>query len=400
VTTAASSIRRTALATWCGWVVVGCLALVPLLGWLGPMGFTVLMALMGLLGLPSLRISEDDRPAAVVLLLGLVWAAMSTAWSPYHPNKLGANTAFKLAIEVPIFWSAVGAARQADPRLQELALKVLAWGGAVFGLLLLVEFATDVRVYEALHVKFYSPIRHDIAEVKIAHSAFVLALLAPLAIAAAWRVRISPWIVAPAPLGAVLAAVRFKAEAPALAVVFAAVVALAVWRWPRGGPRALSIAAVVYWLGAPFVIWGMRAAGLYDRLQSRVELSWSMRMDYWRHAVDWTRDHPIRGWGLDASRLFGPGIVLHPHDNALQLWLELGAVGAVLAAAFWWIVLNRLRRDRPDPAVAAVAASAAVYLLFGALNFGAWQDWWLSLGALLAVAAALLLSDRSQTTST
>jgi O-antigen ligase len=364
------------------------------------MGFTVLMALMGLLGLPSLRISEEDRPAAVVLLVGLVWAAMSTAWSPFHPSRLGSNTAFKLAIEVPVFWSAVWAARTADPRLQQLALKVLAWGGAIFGLLLLVEFATDVRVYEALHVRFYAPIRHDIAEVKIAHSAFVLALVSPLAIAAAWRAGLNPWIVAPAPLGAVLAAVRFKAEAPALAVVFAAVIALAVWRWPRGGPRALSIAAAVYWLGAPFVIWGLRVGGFYDRLQSRVELSWSMRMDYWRHALDWTRDHPIRGWGLDASRVFGPGIVLHPHDNALQVWLELGAVGAVLAAAFWWIVLNRLRRDRPDPAAAAVAAAGAVYLLFGALNFGAWQDWWLSLGALLAVAAALLLPGPPRTTST
>jgi hypothetical protein len=75
-------------------------------------------------------------------------------------------------------------------------------------------------------------------------------------------------------------------------------------------------------------------------------------------------------------------------------------VGAVLAAAFWWIVLNRLQRDRRDPAAAAVAGSAAVYLLFGALNFGAWQEWWLGLGALIAVAAALLLPAGERTSST
>lgn len=400
MTATVASARPSLLAAGCGWVLVICLALVPLVGWLGPMGFTVLVAIVGLAAAPYLRISEEDRPTAVVLLVGLVWAGMSTAWSPFHATKLGANTAFKLALELPFYWSALCLARRIDPQRRELALKVLAWGGCVLGLLLLMEFATDAMVFETLHVRFYGPIRHDISQVKVAHSTFVLALIAPLAIAAAWRAGLNPWIAAPAVLGAVLPALRFKAEAPALAIVLAGIVALVVWRWPRGGPRAFAVATVVYWLSAPFVIWGVRAAGVYETIQSKVELSWSMRMDYWRHAMDWTRDHPIRGWGLDASRVFGPGIVLHPHDNALQFWLELGLVGVLLAAAFWWVVLNRLRRDGPDPAAAAVAGSAAVYLLFGALNFGAWQDWWLSLGALLAVAAALLLPGKQRTTST
>jgi O-antigen ligase len=400
VSATAVSVRPTAFSTWCAWVVVGGLALVPLMGWLWPMGFPGLVALIGLLGLPAVRVADKDRPAAVVLLLALIWAAMSTAWSPFHPTRPDNNTALKLALELPLFWAAFCTARRADPRLQDLARKVLAWGGAVFGLLLLVEFATDAKLYQALHVAFYEPIRHDLAEVNVAHSAFILALIAPLAAGAAWRARLSPWIAAPAAVAAIAAGLRFKAEAPALAVGLAALVALIVWAWPRGGPRALAVGAVVYWLTAPFVIQGARAAGLYEPIHARVEESWAMRMDYWRHAVDWTRDHPVRGWGLDASRVFGPGIVLHPHDNALQFWLELGAVGAVLAAAFWWIVLNRLQRDARDPAAAAVAAAAAVYLLFGALNFGAWQDWWLALGGLVAVAAALLLPARDVETST
>jgi O-antigen ligase len=88
--------------------------------------------------------------------------------------------------------------------------------------------------------------------------------------------------------------------------------------------------------------------------------------------------------------VFGPGIILHPHDGALQIWLELGAVGAVLAAAFWFLTLRRLTREARDLGAVAVAASCAVYLLFGALNFGVWQEWWLALGALVAVGAALL----------
>jgi hypothetical protein len=36
-----------------------------------------------------------------------------------------------------------------------------------------------------------------------------------------------------------------------------------------------------------------------------------------------------------------------------------------------------------------MAASSAVFLLFLAINFGVWQEYWLALGALVAVLAAL-----------
>ncbi|MDB5416781.1 MAG: hypothetical protein JWP50_200 [Phenylobacterium sp.] len=395
-----AALSRPGLSRWCGWVVIGGLALVPLIGWLSPMGFAALVALIGLLTLPAIRVDDEDRPAAVLLLVALIWAAISTTWSPFHPSKPGANVALKLALQLPLYWAAMCAARRTDPRLKTVALKVLAWGSALFGLLLLADFATDAMIYEKLHVAFYEPIRHDLSQVNIAHSTFVMMLLAPLAIATAVRTRATAWLGVPMVAGAVAAALRFKAEAPAVAAVIAALVALVVWRWPRGGPRALAVAAVVYWLGAPLVILGVRASGAYARIEHLVELSWSMRMGFWSHALDWIADHPIRGWGLDASRSFGPGIVLHPHDGALQIWLELGAPGALVAAAFWWLTLNRLSRPAPDLAATALAASASVYLLFGALNFGVWQEWWLALGALIAVVAALLQPQAASRPST
>jgi O-antigen ligase len=88
--------------------------------------------------------------------------------------------------------------------------------------------------------------------------------------------------------------------------------------------------------------------------------------------------------------MFGPGIVLHPHDDALQLWLELGLVGVLLAAGVWWSAVSRLARPVRDLGAATVVASAGVYLLFGALNFGVWQEWWLALAALIAVVAGLM----------
>jgi O-antigen ligase len=387
-------------AKWCGWVVVVALALAPIMGWLWYMGFPGLLVTMGLLSLPALRVDDRDRPVAILLLCGLVWAAMSTAWSPYHPTKPDNNTALKLAVELPFYWLAYCGARRADPRLKQLALKVLVWGSVLFGLILLVDFATDVGLYERLHVAFYEPIRHDLAQVQVAHATFVLALIWPLAFAAAARTGTPYWLLAPIPLGFTAAALRFGADAPVISLVLSGLVFAAVLRWPKRGPLALAGLAVVYALGAPLVIWLARATGHYGALEANVPLSWSERMGFWSHAVDWLKDHPLRGWGLEASRMFSPGIVLHPHDDALQVWLELGAVGAALFAGIWWRMLRGLARASADAGAAGVAAAASVYLLFGALNFDTWHEWWLALGALVAVCAALLAPPTASETST
>jgi O-antigen ligase len=153
-------------------------------------------------------------------------------------------------------------------------------------------------------------------------------------------------------------------------------------------------------LAMPGVIWLVRALADYRGIENAVQLSWAARMSYWSHAVDWILDRPVRGWGLDASRAMGPGIQLHPHNGALQVWLELGLVGAVAAAAFWGLSLVRLARPRSNLAMAGVAGSAATYILFAWLNYGAWQSWWLGLGALVATMAGLLDAGADKSKST
>lgn len=400
MTTVRAAARTDRLAAWCGWIVIAGLAATPLIAWLGPRGFAVFYGGLGLLTLPAVRVTNEDRPVAVVLLAALIWAGVSTLWSPFHPTKPDNNTALKLALQLPLYWSFICAARRARPDLQRLGLAVFAWGTAGLGVLLLAEFALDAAIYERIHFAVYKPIRHDLAETAIAHSSFVLALIWPLALAAGRRVKLTPWIALPMVAGALAASLRFKAEAPALSVAVAIIVGLATLRWSKAAPRALAGFGVIYSLTAPAVVWAVRASGRYRELQDSVELSWSMRMGYWSHAIDWIGDHPIRGWGLDASRMFSPGIVLHPHDTALQVWLELGGVGALLAAGFWWLTISRLARRRAEMSAIAVAAATAIYLLFSAINFGVWQEWWLALGALIAVLAGLLMSPQPSRPST
>jgi O-antigen ligase len=378
--------ERDRLSVWCGWVLVGAAVLVPPLGYIAPLAYAPLLALVGLLCLPALRVTDEDRPAALILFAGLIWAAAASTWSPYHPTKPGNSTILKLAFELPLYWSAVAAARRADPVLRRRALRILAWGCAVFGLILLSEAFTRGALYKVLHA-FYQPIRPDLAESNVGHATQVLGPLWPLAACGAPR-RLRPWLGLAMFAGTAAAGVAFGYDATVLSLLLTPIAALIVWRWPLGGPRLMAVAAVALFLGAPLMVWAVRHFLDYAAIQQALPKTDSMRMGYWSHAIDWIRLRPVRGWGLEASRMFGPGIVMHPHNNPLQIWLELGGIGAVAAAAFWGVTLSRLSRPAPSLAAAATAACAAAYMLFG-VNFGVWEEWWLAVGGLIAMMAVM-----------
>src|SRR6185436_143672 len=84
----------------------------------------------------------------------------------------------------------------------------------------------------------------------------------------------------------------------------------------------------------------------FDRLMPEVaglRSSVAHRLCIWQFVGARIAEKPLLGWGLDSSRSIpggevecvdeGPSISLHPHDAALQVWLELGIVGAFALAA-------------------------------------------------------------------
>ena len=377
-------------------MLVAIAAAIPPFAWLAPKGFAVLVALGGLLCLPALRLTDEDRPSLITLFGLLIWAAASSTWTLFHPKSPGTNTVLKLAFELPLYWSLICAARRATPTLQRRALHVLAWGLTLFAVILVAETVTGGAIYQSLRGVIYQDhvMRPDIAQAKLGHATFVLTALLPIAFVGAPR-RLRLWLGVVMIAGAASAAIAFGSDAPVIALVAAPLAGLAVWRWPSGAPRLMALAAAAMFLFTPLVVWAVRRFADYEAIELAIPKSYAQRMGYWSHAIDWIAVRPVRGWGLDASRMFAPGIRLHPHDGALQVWLELGAVGAITAAAFWGVSLLRLARPARDAAAAAAAACAAVYLLFGALNFGLWQEWWLALGALIVAFAALLRPSTS-----
>jgi O-antigen ligase len=197
-------------------------------------------------------------------------------------------------------------------------------------------------------------------------------------------------------IGAVAAPIVLNQHSAALALVVGGLVFGLAARFGPAAIRAVGGLAALFTLGAPWLVIGLDSVGGLDGLKRYAPASTDARLDIWRLVSERVLQQPLRGWGLDASRLLPPPVQLHPHNGALQIWFELGAHGAVLTALIWWALFDLLARAARADRVGAAAAAAApsAYLVIGALSFGVWQEWWLGLGAVAAAVCAALLVQR------
>lgn len=85
-----------------------------------------------------------------------------------------------------------------------------------------------------------------------------------------------------------------------------------------------------------------------------------------------------------------PGTHVHPHNVYLQIWYELGVVGALIFAWFGFSLLSKTK-DFPDRVAVFAISHFAICITVAGPTYGLWQTWFqtaiaLSLIAFLAVA--------------
>jgi O-antigen ligase len=222
----------------------------------------------------------------------------------------------------------------------------------------------------------------------------VLAILLPLACLAAWR-RHGGLAALAMFAGAAFLIVNFNSRGAELALAAGLAGAALVAIFARGRTiLALGLAGFV--LAAPAIA----ALPVFDRMAEARTGGSSIfhRAAIWSFAADRIAEKPALGWGLHASRAipeakhqFAPGaelMPLHPHNFALQLWLELGLIGAFAGAAALMLLARNIGGGRATRAALAGALCAAFAV--GSVGYGLWQGWWMgALWQLLALGAAL-----------
>jgi O-antigen ligase len=192
--------------------------------------------------------------------------------------------------------------------------------------------------------------------------------------------------------GGILTLALLHVAAPVAALfASAAVFGLVVW---LGRPAAIvgMALAAAQTLAAPWLMRSWTASGQFQTMLPHLPQSWAARVNIWTFTSARMAEKPLFGWGLDASRTFKGHIPLHPHDAALQLWFELGAVGAILGSLIWAFAFWRFAEAAPNRRLYAAtgSATASSALIIGAFSFSLWQEWWICLVALAFAACALL----------
>ncbi len=372
----------------------------PLCLFLGNRGFAPVIGIAGLLCIPWARPTPKDWTGVLILAALVLWAAVSVAWSPapnlhlpHSAKALSRFTILHLAIQLVFCTALVTTLSRMDGARARKALGWMTVGFLLVPPLLVEEGLTQARLYQALPALIHRPIRADWLPADLAQGGYVMAVLVwPLAVFLGRRGWLGRALALTLLAFIPLSMVALRGIAPTVALAVGLGCFAIAW---RGGPRAvraMGTAAAAYVLAMPLIMLAIDRLGLHARFQSVLPPSWSARLRIWGFVAEQFARTPVRGAGLDASRTFGAAIPLHPHDGPLQLWFELGAVGGVLGALFWFWLWRRVAdcaaRDRLLGATAA--ATAAAYLTIGSVSFGLWQEWWLCVGA-FAMALCVLL---------
>ena len=192
----------------------------------------------------------------------------------------------------------------------------------------------------------------------------------------------------------------FHSGAALGAMVLGGIVFGLVFLAPVQTGKALSVAAVFAILAAPFAVLSLPAPRTVFETTGIPNSSYH-RLLIWTFTSEHILSRPVSGWGFNTSRVMPGGkdkldgetaLPLHPHNGALQLWLELGAIGAFLGAALAAAASEAVRRyskDRLSQAAGSACLAAALFVFL--LSYGAWQSWWM---AALFIAAACVAATR------
>ena len=131
------------------------------------------------------------------------------------------------------------------------------------------------------------------------------------------------------------------------------------------------------------------------------------RLYIWEFTAKRALERPIRGWGLDSSRSIPGGhdrppigenyLPLHPHNGALQVWLELGAPGAIMGALLCaLLILKLLNRSfiNTKYVYGAVVGSLLSFIVVASTAYSLWQSWWFATAWMIAAALVVFSNQR------
>jgi exopolysaccharide production protein ExoQ len=346
-----------------------------------PRGIAALASIAGALG--GALVLARGRPLAPfflsvpALILAALWGwgLLSAAWA-IDPLRALVQAARLCGLFVAALALAAAAEAVSVPRRQ--ASFFMAGFVAALAMAAL-DLATNGAISKPFSNRVYQP-----AWLNQASVVFAILLLPTAALLVASGRRALAAVFAAAAAATVLALAGTAAKA---ALAFGAPVAALCWWRRRATVRIAAMVWVAAVIAAPLSFAQLDRVSGFLHFADEVKLSAGHRLLIWSFVGDHIAERPLVGWGLDSSRDIPGGkdlirpyetwLPLHPHNAALQLWLELGLPGAVLFALLGaWLWRALAAADWPRLYAAAAGGSLATALLATTGTYGIWQEWW------------------------
>jgi O-antigen ligase len=395
------------------------LLLLPLLAVAVPRSLTVVLAVAGVVALTSAPVRRRalalaGTPAGLSAIGLYVWYVIGSAWAPpSDAGLLSSHSPIRPGVLVLLGIAILAAVEEVASARRARLLSWVAWCGivllALFGGGMAVCYWIPPDVLPAFW-KGESTCQPE----ALWHAAPVVAILAAPVGVALWR-RFGWRVLLPlAVLAAAGIALHFRAIARGSALLGLVAFVLVL----LGGRRVGIVigALVAAWvLAAPFVLDAVLGRPAVVEWLHRLPTSWQERTIIWTTTIGQIEETPLLGRGAGFSRynrlverppiiLYRAGTVLtapsefrDPHSVVLHVWVETGAVGAVILA-FGLLSLSLAAARVPAPRTASAGAIGALVGWFAFAN----TDWSMAdslsvatAWSVLVVAAALLRSQSS-----
>ena len=344
------------------------------------------------------------RPETWLATAFFAWCLVTLAWTP-RPNPV---TVVRVALVAV-------AALLVATRIRTLTDAERAWLGpwaAAAGLLMLALFGEEMITHGLVlgvldpRLAPFQPGQYEPPIMQ--HASRGAAVLAPLSFAFAALlagVTKRAWLGVTFVAAALWACMSSTIDASWLAISCGAIAYVVTWRFPRFAVAGFFAALVSYALLAPIPSLTVLTLDDVTVLGDQTWHGIQQRVGIWQYAASLIAERPLTGHGFDAARVLSergaiiprspgwPALPLHTHNILLQIWLELGAVGALMAGGGLALVGRRMWALTSAPATAALAMSTfTACAVISLISYGAWQYWWI---ATWGFAAALVVLART-----
>jgi hypothetical protein len=383
-------------------------ALWPLMSFAGGLGFSPLLALAGLACLPLALRSLSIKVYILFLGTALTYGVLSGAWLQGGLSLVRIDegsgapliAAAPLRIGVTLLWGGIliQAVQRLSPSDARVALRYLAAGlsAQLVVVLLLTVFETEaLQLFDG----FMSSPAEGVQN--ISRNQIILSVAAPLLAVLVLRLlggnrgrALALGVVA----AAMAAAWARGVDSAILGLLAALVAGGAILLAPRRGFLFAGVALAVFLAASPALFNALSR----DADASLAATSAEWRLAIWNRVSDVIAEAPLTGSGVGVLRAIDETIPVgvfagerlisgHPHNMFLQVWAEMGAIGAALLGAA--LVAAAMRMPQPGRIGAAgmlAAALTAHAAMIAMVSFDLWNDWWWSVCCLLATGAVLV----------